>query len=288
MEHKYFNKWEFMQALNLIETNPLESRKLFEIYLKEYPEDYSAYTYYSSVLACLGELEEAEKIFNYVEKIYVKYKYFRDAQKMKLFEQDIFYSKIKLLMYKKKYQEAYEFLCNCPKNLVTEEFAPTFFFCKKQLGLLDPNRRRPNSYLFRQIVQYDETDFLDHIQKHLADYNILEDKRNASIFVPNFPINEVIEEIKKHIPSKNRLYAGFIDNVYYFKYDGCGRENNRLVDYFKVICFHDTQEFITMCPSSKCENMPYTDLNYMITNTENAKVKQLSQIEKFNKRFGRK
>jgi len=290
MEHKYYDRWEFKQALDLIEINPLESKRLFEIYLQKYPEDYSAYTYYCSALVCLGEFEEAKKVFDYVEKIFIKYKKFREPQKMKFFEQNILYNKIKLLIYEKRYEELYEVLNSCPKDFITDLFYGVFFYCKKQLGLLDPNRREPNSYLFKQIVRYEEKDFLEHIKKHLADYNMLEDKRNSSIFVPDFPIYEVIEEIKKYIPSNSRTYPGFLENVYTFKYDGCGREDNRLVDYFKVICFHDTQEFITICPvaAPKCENLPYIDLNYLVNNKENVKVKQLSQIEKFNKKFGRK
>lgn len=288
MDHKYFDKWEFKQALDLIEINPLESKRLFEIYLEKYPEDYCCYTYYCSVLICLGEFEAAQKVFDYVEKIFITHKNFRSPQKMKFFEQNIKFNKIKLLIYNKKFNELYDFLCSCPRDFIDELFYGVLFYTKKQLGLLDPNRREGNSYLFKQIVRYEEKDFLEHIKKHLADYNMLEDKRNSSIFSPDFPIYDVIEEIKKYIPSNNRTCPGFLENIYIFKYDNCGREDNRLVDYFKVICFHDTKEFITMCPASKCENLPYVDLNYLVTNKENIKVKQLSQIEKFNKRFGKR
>lgn len=269
MEHKYYDKWEFIQALDLFENNPLESKRLFEIYLLKYPKDYSAYTYYCSTLVCLGEFEKAEKELNYVEKIFIHHKHFIDQQKIESFEQKILFIKIKLLTYTKRYEELYKVLCNCPK----EYMKPIFFYCKKQIGLLDLNRRGPNSYLFRQINNYSEKDFLEHIQKHLADYNMLEDKRNSNIFVPDFPLYKVIEEIKKYIPSNNRTYPGFFENVYIFKYNGCGREDNKLVDYFKVICLHDTQEFITMCPVSKCENLPYIDLNYLVTNKEDVKIK---------------
>lgn len=41
-----------------------------------------------------------------------------------------------------------------------------------------------------------------------------------------------------------------------------------------------------MCPSERCENLPYTDLNYLIKQ-DNPKVKSISQIEKFNRRYRR-
>lgn len=290
MEHEYYDKYEFINALDTSESNPLEAKKLFEEYLEKYPEDYSAYTFYCSILVTLGQFKEAEKILDYIEKTAVKLKIFRQPEKVKLFKQSIIYAKVKLLQYEKRFEELYELLSSFPKQAIDEMYISTLFYCKKQLGLLDSNRREPNSYLFRQIVRYEEKDFLEHIKKHLADYNMLENKPNSNIFVPDFPIMEVIEEIKKYIPSDKRVRSGFFENIYAFKYDNCGREKNRLVDYFKVVCFDDTQEFITMCPvaAPKCENLPYIDLNYLVNNKENVKVKQLSQIEKFNKKFGRK
>ena len=42
-----------------------------------------------------------------------------------------------------------------------------------------------------------------------------------------------------------------------------------------------------MHPVNGCENLPIIDLNY-IRKTEDIKVKKLSQIDKFNKRYNRK
>ena len=61
MTTNFFNKWEFRQALNLAETNPVEAKTLYEEYLKKYPKDYSAYPYYCTVLVTLGEFAAAEK-----------------------------------------------------------------------------------------------------------------------------------------------------------------------------------------------------------------------------------
>ena len=106
------------------------------------------------------------------------------------------------------------------------------------------------------------------------------------MFVSKFPINKVLEEIKKYIPSDKRIYNGFYQDTYIFKYDYCGKDDNKAADYFKVICFHNTSDFITMCPSTNCQYLPCIDLNYMAK--EKPKQKQLSQIEKFNKRYRNK
>ena len=62
MNKNHFNVWEFKQALELGETDPISARVLYEEYFKKYPKDYSGYPYYCSNLITLGELELAEKI----------------------------------------------------------------------------------------------------------------------------------------------------------------------------------------------------------------------------------
>ena len=106
------------------------------------------------------------------------------------------------------------------------------------------------------------------------------------MFVSGFEIDRVLEEIKKYIPSDKRIYSGFYQDTYVFKYDFSGKDNNKATDYFKVICFHNTSDIITICPSLYCENLPYVDLNYM--EKEKPKQKTLSQIDKFNQRYRRK
>ena len=153
---------------------------------------------------------------------------------------------------------------------------------------LDPNRRDENSYLFSQIVKYDETDFLDHIKKHMQGEEDITEKDCCTIFGQDFPMDKIIQEIKKYIPSDKKLLLGFYDNIYYFKYDSCGRVDNKNVDYFKVVCFNGTDNFITMHPVIINENLPYQDLNYLVNEDNFSKVKRMSQIDKFNKKFNKK
>lgn len=138
------------------------------------------------------------------------------------------------------------------------------------------------------MIEYRESDFLDHIKKHMADYNSSLINPNPNIFVPDFPLEEVLEEIKKYIPSDKRLFPGFYEDVYHFKYEHCGRENNRLVNFFKVVCFNDTQDIITICPISYGDELPYVDLSYMKKEETKKEIKRPSALEKFNRRYGNK
>ena len=84
------------------------------------------------------------------------------------------------------------------------------------MGILHTDKREYQSYFFKQILEYRESDFFEHVQKHLADYNLNADKPNNSIFVPDFPINKVIEEIKNKIPSEERMHTVFLEDIYIY------------------------------------------------------------------------
>lgn len=277
MSVKYFDNWEFQQALSFLDTDPFEAKIKFEKYLQKYPKDYCTYAYYASVLITIGQYDEAEKILEYVKKLYTNDENFsKETDKIKHLENDLICNKIRILSYKEKFNDVYDFLLSNSKKLDQNDINHVNFYCRGKLGMLKDNKRTPNSYLFRQITEYQENDFLEHIKKHMTDYS----SENKNIFISDFPIKEVITEIKKYIPSSKKLSPGYIENVYIFKYNACGRDNNQLVDYFKVVVFNNTQNFITMFPASKCENLPFIDLNYLIKSN-----KKESRTEKFYNKY---
>ncbi len=287
MNANYFNQFEFKQAFSNTKDNPLKAKYMYEEYLSKYPSDYNIYTYYSVVLITLGQFDEAEKIINYVEEIANNDQNFCSRKnKLNILKQHILFNRLKLLCYQEKYHELNQLCVNHSKEIKCIEVSHVDVFCKKKIDELNFDSENTYPYLFRQINDYKESEFMDHIKKHLANYNQNIDKPNKNIFVPNFPIDIVIEEIKKYIPSDKAMFPGFIEDSYIFKYNECGRQNNRLTDYFKVISFHKTADFITMLPVSEGKELEYVDLNYLIPIDENVNVKRLSQIQKFNNKYG--
>ena len=250
MNKNHFNVFGFRRALNLADTNPLLAGVLYEEYLQKYPGDYSACLYYCSNLITIGNLEKAEKILNYVEEEYIKDEEFLCSPSFKKIKYNLFFTRIKLLSYQERYEELYNFYLENINLDEERKLNSTWFYSKKRTGRLNDEKRDVNSYLFKQIVRYEEEDFYKHVEKHLATPNRYLDEPNLTIFEESFPLREVVEEIKKYIPSDKRLFWGFYDNIYYFKYDECGRVDKRMVNYFKVVCLHNTQNFITMCPVS--------------------------------------
>jgi len=288
MKKHYFNTFEFRYALDLMEKNPEIAKLKFEEYIKNYPYDYSAYTYYITCLIILGNLEEAKRNLEYFKRNnYIKMNSKYVFNKIKHLQNNMIFCCVKLLCYQHKYDQLYQFCLDNFSIIDKLGLSSVFFYCKNKLNLIDTSSRIGERYLHRQMIEYKESDFLDHIKKHLSNFNKDCDNPNTSIFAHDFPINEVIIEIKNFIPSSKRLFAGFYDDTYCFRYDYCGKEKNKYTNYFKVICLHDTNNIITMCPSLNCENLPYIDLNYLKQNIneENTKVKKKSQIDKFNQRY---
>ena len=289
MSNAYFNKIQFVKALDLMESDPVESKRQFVKYIHDYPLDFNAYPYYVSILITLGEIENALKVIDKVDELIYRMGYDKQEKyhhKYQIFREKMLFANLRLLSYQEKYSELYR-LINHNRDLIANlDIHQISFYCVNKLDLIREKKvRDAYSYSFRQILDYQEEDFLEHIKKHLADCNIDNDRPNQNMFAADFPIYDVIEEIKKYIPSEKRIFRGFFTNVYTFKYSDCGRDNNRITDYFNVVCFHNTDKIITMCPSFKCDKLPYVDLNYMKHTDEDVKVKKRSQIDKFNARY---
>ena len=283
MSSKYFNKYEFNKACELQYSNPLKSKELFEIYFSKYPNDYSSYPFYVSVLISLNEIDKAQKLYDYLENMFIKNSY-NDDRRFKYFKYGMFINKIKLYFQQGKYEEILNYY-NYIKDEFSGEIHSVIFYCLYKTGKINTLHRNDNSYLCRQIMDYSEEEFRNHINKHLLLPN--EDNYNNSIFVKDFPVDNVINEIKKIIPNNNRILTGFVADFYYFKYDDCGKNKYKYTDYFKATCVHNTGDIITLCPCDNSENLPYIDLNYL-KERDNVKVKSLSQIDKFMLRYNKK
>ena len=280
----YFNKHEFLQILKIVTSNPYKAKELYEKYLDKYPEDYGTYSYYISTLITLNEIDKASEVLKYMNKLLFKNcSYLSKTERIEKFQKIYYYTKLKLLMYQNKYQEAYD-LCMNFFPYIDLDIQKIIFYLECKLGINKKLVRKDLNYAIRQILEYDEEDFFYHIRKHLADFNQNLDEPNKFVFTPSFNIEKIIKEFKKYIPSDKRLLDGFFEDSYIFKYDECGRVNNKLVNYFKVVCYHDTTNCITMCPSIEGEYLPYVDLNYL-KEKEAIKVKKISQVDKFYKRY---
>ncbi len=305
MSKEYFNIDLFNSARANVIINPYDSRKKLEAYIETYPEDYLAKSYYASLFITLGEFDEAERLIEEIEENFAVGKEKILGSRLKrisLIEENLIFSKVRLLAYQKKYDELYSKYFGADSTLPIDvdsnmndeqisyfNYCMLLFYVQKQLGLVseitDPGI---DTYVFNQILNYDENRFRVHLRRHISGYNgTLSKGIKTPIFRFDFPIDKVIDEIKKLIPSDKGLYFGLIDDTYFFRYDDCGSEDGKRSNFFRVICLHDTCEFITMYPIAESNCTPYTDLNYLRdTEVNNSKVRKMSNVEKFKKRYG--
>ena len=288
MQSKYFNELEFKNAYSMIDIDPYEAKSRLEEYINKYPNDYIARTYYSYILIVIGKFDEAEKVINQTKKIsYLDSHYFSLTEKFGWIKYGIVLNEMRLLARKGKYAELKKLFSENNYIVINGDFRYIPFYCNKKLGLANALLDGDN-YLTKQVKSYDEERFFDHIKKHMINEDENDEYYNNSVFLEDFDVRKVVSEIKKLIPNEKKLCTGFFEDSYYFKYDNCGRCDNKLQDFFKLIAFHDTCDFITMYPCSSSSNMPHIDLNYLAEqsiNKNQKKIKKLSAIEKFNLRY---
>lgn len=283
-KNKYFDEWQFQNAYSVFKTDPYEARRRLSNYLEKYPLDNSALIYYANIFVQIGKFKEALEIINRCDKVIETCEVYKNhSEKYLVQKKDVYFIKIRTLMYLERYNEAYDLYLDSINLGIALDIEKVIFFCKNKLGLLGNDDREKLYYINRQTIEYCEEDFLYHAGKHCNDY-FSNNNEDESEFAPDFPFEEIAKEIKEMIPNNKRFYPGFYDDAYIFKYDGCGACNKGVIDYLKVICFHDTNNIITMYPYLHGERLPQTDINYLKKGKE-SKVKRLSQIDKFNQRW---
>ena len=296
----YFNSHEYNQIIGIIYRDPYTAASLWEDYIDKYPKDSRAKVYYASTLIVIRELDKAEELLNEVEhELY----YGNNIHNTGLYStQDRFIDeKVRLLIRQGKYEELCSKYFVKPENMKIDTYNASDyiyprtrllgFYCAYITNRL-PDDYPLASYTKKQIADYSDQRFLEHIKKHTTENEEDEDENGLpirSFFVPEIDMEKLWIETKKYIPSEIGLYRDALATTYIFKYDQCGYWRGKLVDYFIVNVILDTDHFITMCPSYECENLPCVDLNYLkndIEEKEPSKVKQKNQIERFNQRYG--
>ena len=249
MEYEYYNVTQINRIESITKNEPEKAIELLEEYLKKYQYDYHAWFLYIADLIIVKRLDDAENIINDVKlRFSCDSKVINYPDRVDVYKRSMFLNELKLFCYQNKYEKAYNYI------MTNKEFAKEFnigrvmIFLKKILGKNKPYMEYDNLYVYDQINDYDEDRMRKYIYKHSYKYNESADKKDYNIFAPDFDYNTIIEEIKKYIPSDNKLYYGIVEDIYIFKYDLCGTENNKWTDYFKVVCIHGTSNIITISP----------------------------------------
>ena len=280
-ERKYYDDKWFKYILGLLDSKRFEQALIeFADYIESFPYDVCARTSYASLLTDFKRLEEAETIIN--ETIITK-------KTKAINKRELLKVKIKLLCYQHKYDECYNLFVDNGDifKLDFDDYYSSLVFLKKKLSLPISDEVCSKSYTVAQIVSYSEERAIEHIKKHVDNF----DSKEGSCFNSDFPVEEVYHKLRQILPIETDLYSysGIGRVVYIFKYEGNGRYFRKVTDYIRVVCVQDTNEIITMYPYENSQNLQFIDIDFGIKRVEEEKprTKRLSQIDKFNQRYNK-
>lgn len=275
---KHFHDTYFQKIVSLSHENRLEEAiSEFQKYIETYPEDLGGYIHYANACIKLGRFDEAEKLLEMAP-------FTRSKSELSKEEYQLF--KIKLLCCQERYQECLMELERSYDIFIRRGwgFYSTLLFVKKKLGILSLNdyKKSQEKYIFSQVVSYNEENAISHIKKHISSSDCV----SLTQFDSCFPLEEVYFKLRDMLPLNDRIYSDIITNLQIFRYDAIGRVNSKLVDYLAVVTLKDSNEIITMYPYENRERRECIDLTPK--NQDAPKAKRMSQIDKFNQRYGKK
>ncbi len=153
-----------------------------------------------------------------------------------------------------------------------------FAIVKKNLGEID---EEPNSYFIKQIFRYSNMRSIDHIMAHYYSEN------GSGKFSPSFNINDEYFKIRNLIKDMNPVFRSLDESVdkYIIDYPGAGVLGDISLDKIQVVTIMETKDIITFYPVSKY-SLGYEYEEDFVPKKE--PQKRLTQIEKFNQRYGNK
>ncbi|MBE6157316.1 MAG: tetratricopeptide repeat protein [Firmicutes bacterium] len=201
----------------------------------------------------------------------------------KKIEKNVFYKKIALLntiyieIRNNNYIEAEKNLNKLvEKNLLakySKEYKILSIIINKGLSKEIDNNDN-NNYLEKQYINYDR----DETIKHIKEIQFNEESKNVSNFMPSTDIELLMTEVEKKL-TPDKLQKIELVDIYYLDYENIGYAmTGEQANKLKVVVIPNTKQIINMYPI-------YDDKNKI---EEKPKVKRLSQIEKFNKKYNLK
>lgn len=200
----------------------------------------------------LGNLETSKKYF---EKISIK----KDIEPENLYQfqsllQRIFIE-IKLENFKKAYllfQQLLEF--TELKKFKASDINQLNLYLKYKLNILTANDQEKiqNSYFLKQLIQYDETRAIEHIQLHLEENN---QKKEHTRFFQTVDISNLYQIIVQKIKDLEPYNFSLCDKYLIDCEEIIGEVNNCKTNNVKVITFPNTKNIVTMYPIIKKEHI---------------------------------
>lgn len=278
--------YQTKQISKLIEENKIPQAKLLitEL-LDEYPHDNVLIYEWSRILSFEGEYAEAYKQVSVLEEHEKYYRFYltilailcKDYKAMEYYYYKYFQGACdnNQVLRKNQYQAL--------KIYLQKIFEPT-----KEIIIESNVTTEQDSYFLRQVANYDS----NYAYQHIVNNHLVSTKPNKTIFAPNINIKTLLEELKNLIEEyKGQSHLINLHEVYYFYYPHCGKINGQ-TDYnlncLSVSTIYNTSDILSCYPSR--DNTLYKPISIPVKTSEETgkELKRVSQIDKFNMRYGKK
>lgn len=176
----------------------------------------------------------------------------------------------------KKYEEVLEDLTNLTSlKYFDKKYKRELLLLKFYLNYVLGNNPIPNTYSERQIVSYSEQRAIEHIQYHHKKASTI------SQFDDSVNIYNLFYFVRSRIDFDQKLVHEFLDKYTLDFPKNMGSDNTRNLRSVSAVCLPDTKNILTMYPY-RYEQIVDDNQDELYNNN---KIKRLSQIEKFNKKY---
>ena len=168
-----------------------------------------------------------------------------------------------------------------PMNAYSVSISQTVI--KKQLGLdIKLKKDARCDYIRGQILDYSTEEAIAHLDKHLNKTN-----ENISYFKEGIDIRYLFDTVRKNIDSTKKVNTEEIMEIHYFGIGNIGILNNTTCNFIKVVVVPNTKNIISMYPTNNVDYNYVTnlDIDYDRLFKRENKVKTLSRIDRFNKKY---
>lgn len=181
---------------------------------------------------------------------------------------------IDFLIYEKRYEEAYSYLEKYGSNYNKLRKEQYYLYLTKKLNIpYEPSNA--NSYFINQLKNYDYKSVIEHINKHKYQNK---EKAVHTVFNDDIEVNELLNMLKPHLTRENLYEVGII-NKYEINCEKLDINENKIIvgllDDKIIFCF--PYKLLSDELEELDEEIEYT--------SDKPKVKRLTQIEKFYKKY---
>lgn len=244
-------------------------------FLDEFGFDCEVMTNYGKMLRQNNQVDEAIQVLSdlvdYQEENNIKHSYV--AAKRELF---------KVYFINDYYEEAYKQFCSIewhPTDPLYSQLGYIETILKIKVGIYDRNPLEEPPFITK-LLYYDEDLSREHIREHLWE----KDKEKHTLF-NDIDIDTLFSNVKKVLPSSKKIQKFALNDIYLFSFSRVGGGNNNML---KVITTKGTNDIVSMYPTDEITKDYINDNLYLeYLEEKNTKIKRLSQIEKFNKRYSK-